>query len=146
MMDKEADPEWFDRRLGALPTAAIAQCLELNLLPGEVMFYAHAQRHTFEGRPERLICLPHLEQVIALPSHVGQQPGYEADSIDLVYTCPDGLIVLIAISMRIKKGLYPVKSVYPLKVGTLNRRVEVGTTRAVEQEKPHLAAGLSRNS
>jgi hypothetical protein len=75
--------------------------------------------------------LPHLEQAIAKPSHVGQQPGYEADSIDLVYCCPDGLIILIAISLKIKKGLYPMKSTYPLKIGTLHRRLRVGTTKAI---------------
>jgi hypothetical protein len=131
MSEETTEDEWIDMALGPLPIAAILQCLGLKLLPGEVMFYAHAQRHTFEGRPERRVCLPHLKEAIATPSHIGQQPGYEADSVDLVYSCPDGLIILIAISMRIKRGLYPMKSTYPLKIGALRRRTEVGTTKAV---------------
>jgi hypothetical protein len=80
MVDGSGEDEWQDRLLGPLPIDAILKCLGLQLKPGEVMFYAHAQRHTFEGRPERRICLPHLERAIATPMHVGQQPGYEADS------------------------------------------------------------------
>src|SRR5258708_17096427 len=94
------EDNWQDMSLGTITVAAILKCLGLTLRPGEVRFYAHAQKHTFEGRPERRVCLPQHKQAIAAPSHVGQQPGYEADSIYLVYSCPDGLIILIAISMR----------------------------------------------
>ena len=52
--------------LGSLPIAAILQCLGLKLLPGEVMFYTHAQKYTFEDRPERRVCLPHLKQAITI--------------------------------------------------------------------------------
>jgi hypothetical protein len=128
MVDGSREDEWEDRLLGPLPINAILKCLGLQLKPGEVMFFAHAQRHTFEGRPERRICLPHLERAIATPTHVGQQPGYEADSLDLVCAIPGGPIVLVAISMRIKKGLYPMKSVYPLRAATLKNRVKAGTT------------------
>jgi hypothetical protein len=125
------EDNWQDMPLGPLPVAAILKCLGLALKPGEVMFYAHAQQHTFTGRPERHICIPHLERVIASPTHIGQQPGYEADSFDLVCVVPDGPIVLVGISMRIKKGIYPMKSTYPLKVGTLQNRVKFGTTKSI---------------
>jgi hypothetical protein len=110
MSEEVPQDEWSDMALGPLPTAAVIQCLGLKLLPGEVVFYAHAQRHTFEGEPERHICIPHLGRVIASPTHVGQQPGYEADSIDLVCAITGGPIVLVGISMRIKNGIYPIKS------------------------------------
>jgi hypothetical protein len=45
--------------------------------------------NTFKGKPERLVCLPRLDSVITASTHVGQQPGYEADSLDLVYVTPD---------------------------------------------------------
>jgi hypothetical protein len=130
-MDGREDDNWQDARLGLLPVAVVLKCLGLTLKPGEVMFYAHAQKHTFTDRPERHICIPHLEQAIASPTHVGQQPGYEGDSFDLVCVLPDGLIVLVAISMKIKKGLYPIKSAYPLNTGALHRRIRKGTTKAV---------------
>src|SRR5690242_964721 len=97
--DGGENDNWIDRVLGPLPKDAILKCLGLDLKPGSLMFYAHAQKHTFNERPERNVCIPHLEQAVATPSHIGQQPGYEADSFDLVYTCPDGLIVLVAVSM-----------------------------------------------
>jgi hypothetical protein len=131
MTDGGDEDQWQDQILGPLPTAAILNCLGLQLKPGLVMFYAHAQKHTFEGRPERHVCVPHLERVIASPTHVGQQPGYEGDSFDLVCVLPDGLIVLVGISMRIKKGLYPIKSTYPLKAGALQNRVKFGTTKSI---------------
>lgn len=117
--------------LGPLPIEAVAQCLGLNLKAGDVMFYAHAQRHTFKGKPERNICIPHIQTVISTPTHVGQQPGYEGDSFDLVCVLPSGLIVIAGISMKIKKGLYPLKSVYPLKKVTLENRVIAGTTKPI---------------
>lgn len=122
------EDNWIDLALGPMPIAAVLKCLGLKLLPGEVMFYAHAQRHTFKGKPERNICIPHLATVVANPTHVGQQPGYEADSIHLICAIPGGPIVLAGISMKIKKGLYPMKSVYPLRAATLKNRVEGGTT------------------
>jgi hypothetical protein len=128
MSEDTADEEWVDISLGAMPIAAVLQCLGLKLKVGEVIFYTHAQRHTFQGKPERNICIPHLARVIANPTHVGQQPGYEADSIHLVCEIPGGPIVLVAISMKIKKGLYPVKSAYPLRTATLRNRVSAGTT------------------
>lgn len=125
------EDNWQDVSFGPLPVAAVLKCLDLALKPGEVMFYAHAQKHTFTDRPERHICIPHLEQAIAFPTHVGQQPGYEGNSFDLVCVLPDGLIVLVAISMRIKKGLYPMKSTYPLKQATLQNRIRAGTTKPI---------------
>jgi hypothetical protein len=126
--EDQQEEQWQDLALGPLPVGAIFECLGLKLLEGEVMFYAHAQRHTFKDKPERKICIPHLQRVIANPTHVGQQQGYEADSIDLVCAIPGGPIVLAGISMRIKKGLYPLKSVYPLRAITLKNRVDKGTT------------------
>ena len=111
--------DWRDQYLGLLPIDFIEKCLGLQLKPGKVVFYAHAKKHTFDGRPERRVCLPYLEAAISNPTYVGQQPGYEADSFDLVYIAPNGLIVLVAISMRIKKGIYPIKSAYPLRQDTL---------------------------
>ncbi|MDQ8730546.1 hypothetical protein [Bradyrhizobium sp. LHD-71] len=122
--------EWKDTIFGAMPIEAVKKCLDLEIKPGEVMFYAHAQKHTFEKVPERHgICWQHIKRVIASPTHVGQQDGYQADSIDLVCEIPGGPIVLVAISLRIKKGIYPIKSVYPLKPNSLSRRVKIGTTK-----------------
>jgi hypothetical protein len=132
MADKdEEEGKWEDALLGPLPIAAVLKCLGLTLKPGDVMFYAHAQKHTFTNKPERHVCIPHLARVIASCTHVGQQPGYEGDSFDLVCVLPDGLIVLVAISMRIKKGLYPMKSTYPLKQATLQNRIKAGTTKPI---------------
>lgn len=122
--------DWRDQSFGPLPAAVIEKCLGLKLKPGEVFFYSHAKKHTFDGRPERRVCLPYLQAAISDPTYVGQQPGYEADSFDLVYVTPNGLIVLVAMSMRLRKGIYPIKSVYPLKKDTLQRRLRVGTTTA----------------
>jgi hypothetical protein len=120
--------DWVDMALGPLPVGAILQCLGIELPPGEVMFYAHAQKHTFDGKPERHVCLPHLKATVAAPSYVGQQPDHKFKGFDLVYSCPEGLIVLVAIGLKIRRGVYPAKSTYPLKRDALLRRVRVGTT------------------
>jgi hypothetical protein len=126
------NPEWKDMPLGKLPAEAIAECLGIHLYAGEVMFYAHAQKHTFEKKPERNgICMPNIEMAIAQPTHVGQQPGYEDKGFDLVCVVDDGPIVLVALSLRIRRGIYPVMSTYPLPRGTLERRLRVGTTKPI---------------
>jgi hypothetical protein len=57
--------EWEDTSFGPLPVEAVLKCLGLDLKPGEVMFYAHAQKHTFDKKPERHgICWPHLARLI----------------------------------------------------------------------------------
>lgn len=126
--------EWKAIALGPLPVMIINRCLRLELRAGDVMFSADAQKHAYKRKPERYpICCPHYQDVIASPTHVGQQPGYEDDGFDLVKIMPGGTIILMGIGLRPmrKSGIYTVRSVYPLDKNTLERRVRVGTTMVV---------------
>jgi hypothetical protein len=68
--------------LGPLPVETIARYLNLKLAPGDVVFYPKAQRHAFGKDLERILCLEHLPDVVATPTHVGQQPGALADRLE----------------------------------------------------------------
>src|SRR5690349_6320665 len=115
------DPDnavWHTLRVGQLPLQEVAK-IGLNLEAGEVIFYAHAMKHTFEKQPwRRPICWPYLQLAVANPTHVGQQPKPAGTGFDLGYKLDDGQVVLVCISLTpAKKGVgvtYPVTSSYPL--------------------------------
>jgi hypothetical protein len=122
---------WTTLNLGALPVDLILACLQIKLSPGDLLFSADAQEHAFKEQPHREpICRPHLANVVAAPTHIGQQPKYVGKAFDLVHRVgDDGPIILIAVGLRPyrKSGLYGVHSVYPIDESTLNRRVRVKT-------------------
>lgn len=120
---------WKTINLGALPVVQIQRCLGIELAPGILEFSADAQAHAFKKVPTReSICKPHLFDVVARPTHVGQQPKYVGTAFELVRVVPDGPIVLIAIGLaQTRSRAYGVRSVYPLDRGTLERRVRIET-------------------
>jgi hypothetical protein len=121
---------WEDASFGPLPVEAIEKALGLKLKAGTVVFYAHAQKHAFKKKPDRYdICWKHITTAVSNPTHVGQQPGYEQKGFDLVCQIPSGPIVLVAIRLKPKKGIYAMKSAYPLPPHSLARRIRVGTTK-----------------
>jgi hypothetical protein len=125
------DDLWKTIHLGPLPVSVIARCLGLQLTQADVIFYPKAQEHAFGKDPNRHpICMPHLLDTVATPTHVGQQPGYKDKGFDLVRAVVDGPIVLIGIRLMPlkKRGVYTVESVYPIDRGALARRVRIGTS------------------
>ncbi len=123
---------WKTITLGPLPFDIINHHLGLTLVAGDVVFFGHAQKHAFEPAPHRHpICMPHLADVVANPTHVGQQPGHIGKGFDLVRVIVGGPIILIGIGLvPLKKrgGVYTVKSTYPIDRNTLARRLRLGTT------------------
>jgi hypothetical protein len=121
--------------LGPLPVDTIARCLGVKLAPGDVVFYPEAQRHAFGKDLERILCLPQLMDVIATPTHVGQQPDHKkGGGFELVREVPGGgPVVLVALRLKPlkKRGVYAVRSCYAINRSTLMRRVRKGTTIAV---------------
>lgn len=119
--------------LGPLPVAIIARCLGLTLREGDLVFYPHAQKHAFgKDATRHTICTPHLAATVTAPTHVGQQPKYKGIGFDLVRVVPDGgPIILIGIGQLEplpKRGVYTLKSVYPIDAAALQRRIRLGTT------------------
>lgn len=118
--------------LGDLPCAALATW-GLTLDAGTVHFGIPAQRHALRRHPDSYPdCVPHLEAVVATPTHVGQSPHHEEDGFELVRVVDGGPIVLLAIKMeRTESGIYIATSTYPIDVNTLERRIRKGHVVAV---------------
>jgi hypothetical protein len=117
---------WTTLNMGPLPVGLVQRCLGIELPPGLVEFSAHAQEHAFTKEPAREpVCRPHLLDVVARPTHIGQEPGYVGDAFYLVRQVPgNGPIVLVAIGLKpLRSRMYGVRSTYPLDLGTLQRRI-----------------------
>ena len=122
---------WKTLHLGPLCVSEINRYLGLNLSPGNVVFFWHAQKHSFKNKPHREpICAPHYKSAILNPTHVGQQPNHIGKGFDLVYRSgPAAPIILLGINLKPLKGtLYTVKSAYPIPLDTLERRIRIKTT------------------
>lgn len=111
------DDPWKTIHLGPLPVAAINRHLGLNLAPGNVVFFAHTQEHALERQPgRRHICFPHLGDVVADPTHVGQKEQHKGESFHLIRVVVGGPIILLGIRLKpLKSGVYTAKTTHPLK-------------------------------
>ncbi|WP_146200190.1 hypothetical protein [Ochrobactrum soli] len=120
--------------LGQLPVEALKQ-FGLELTAGHVAFTIPAQKHAFERHPDTYMsCLPFLSQTVTEPTHVGQSPNHTDGGFELVREVTEsGLIVLVAVLIKpTKKGIYLVKSTYPIDYNKLGNRVRRGHLISVQ--------------
>lgn len=108
--------------LGTLPTDVL-KALGFALPAGDVWFSIGAQKHAIKRHPDDYpLCMPHLGDVVANPTHVGQSP-HHSDGFELVRDT-GGIIVLLGVLFAPgPNGLYIATTTYPLKRDTLERRV-----------------------
>jgi hypothetical protein len=122
--------------LGPLPVHLINRCLALDLRPGVVIFYADRQEHAFsdpDNRTREAICRPHFVDLVANPTHIGQQIKYVGRSLELVRETDTGTIVLLAIALRPVRGpFYRVLTCFPIDADKLARRIRKNTLMKVE--------------
>ena len=122
-------PKFHPINLGPLPHDLVSAILRLPMAQGIVHYSAPAQMHSYQRHPDTFhLCQPFLAMAVAQPSYIGQAPGHTADGFEHVLCAPDDEInVLVAITLRpCNMGLYRVRSVYPLDINTVLRRVRKG--------------------
>jgi hypothetical protein len=101
----------------------------LELAEGDVTFTIPAQQHALKSHPGTYIsCLPYLAQTVVDPTHVGQSPKHAGQGFELVRAVnAAGLIILVAVLIKpTKRGIYIVKSTYPIDSGKLENRLRKG--------------------
>ncbi|PWW04125.1 hypothetical protein DFR52_101816 [Hoeflea marina] len=79
-------------------------------------------------------CVPYLAQTVTDPTHVGQSPRHAGKGFELVREVNEaGLIVLVAVLIKpTGRGVYMVKSTYPIGSGKLENRLRKGHMIATE--------------
>jgi hypothetical protein len=133
MLKKSPCGTWTSVKLGLVPVDIVKNYLRIDLVPGPIIFHWDAQKHAFgadERKHREPICSPHYTNTIADPTHIGQQPKYIGDAFDLVRVVSDkGPIIIMGIGLEPnKRGIYSVRSTYPLDFNSLGRRVRLKTT------------------
>src|SRR5690606_2410519 len=121
-------PQFKPLILGDLPADHL-QKFGLECAPGQVAFSIPAQKHAFERHPDTYMsCSLYLAQTVVEPTHVGQSPKHADQGFELVREIDDaGLIILIAVLIKpTKRGIYMVKSTYPIDIGKLENRIRKG--------------------
>lgn len=73
-------------------------------------------------------CAPYLAQTVVDPTHVGQSPKHADGGFELVREVNEaGLIILVAVLIKpTGKGIYLVKSTYPIDSEKLANRIHKG--------------------
>jgi hypothetical protein len=114
--------------LGQLPVRRL-KAFGLELPEGLVAFSIPAQRHALKSHPDSFMsCLPYLAQTVVDPTHVSQSPRHAGEGFELVRAInSSGLIILVAVLIRpTTKGIYMVKSTYPIDADKLANRLRKG--------------------
>lgn len=121
-------PKFRPLNLGPLPADTVNRCLNLTLPDGDVCFTIPAQKHAYRRHPDDyMTCVPFLSETILGPSHVGQAPDHEGEGFEMIKELPhESLIVLMAVNVRpTNRGIYIVRSVYPIDRNKLERRIRL---------------------
>lgn len=126
-MAAERDRKLENLTLGDLP-ASLLEKAGLNLPVRPVRFTIAAQKHAISSHPREFdICLPHLHEIVAAPTYVGQGPEHKNKGFELVLSVKKGrLLILLALHIKPVAGAYIVKSIYPIERNKLERRLRKG--------------------
>lgn len=121
-------PRFKPLMLGQLPVHHL-KTFGLELAEGSVTFTIPAQQHALKSHPDTFMsCVPYLSQTIIDPTHVGQSPKHAGSGFELVREVKeDELIILVAVLIKpTGRGIYMVKSTYPIDKYKLENRLRKG--------------------
>jgi hypothetical protein len=131
LTDSKNIPRFKPLMLGQLPVHHL-KTFGLDLGEGSVTFTIPAQQHALKSHPDSFMsCVPYLSQTIVDPTHVGQSPKHVGKGFELVREVNTaGLIILVAVLIKpISRGIYMVKSTYPIDSEKLENRIIASFTK-----------------
>jgi hypothetical protein len=125
--------------LGPLPHRVVSLALGFELSPGKVCFSEQAQNHVWNRHQEHFeLCYRVLPQLIRRPTCIGQGPNHRHDAFEMILSLADDIHILAGIRLRpTRKGLYHVKSSYPISSVTIAHRLQSGHLRKVSLPQFH---------
>jgi hypothetical protein len=128
LTDIKNTPRFKPLMLGQLPVHHL-KAFGLELAEGNVTFTIPAQQHALKSHPDSFMsCVPYLSQTVVDPTHVGQSPKHAGKGFELVREVNEaGLIILVAVLIKpTGRGIYMVKSTYPIDSDKLENRLRKG--------------------